>query len=86
MKLRLNWRLVFVLVILAGFATREVALELRPSFLRPDLHLFAYVGNSADGTLTVIDLVKLAPFATIRGWAGAQRRPRTSHAQGNLGA
>ena len=47
MKLRLNWRLVFVLVILAGFATREVALELRPSFLRPDLHLFAYVGNSA---------------------------------------
>ena len=65
MKLRLNWRLVFLLVILAGFATREVALELRPSFLRPDLHLFAYVGNTADGTLTLIDLVKLAPFITI---------------------
>ena len=78
MKLRLNWRLVFVLVILAGFATREVALELRPSFLRPDLHLFAYVGNSADGTLTVIDLVKLAPFATIAvgpGPSGVREHP-----------
>ena len=31
-------------------AIREVALELRPSFLRPELHLFAYVGNTADGT------------------------------------
>ena len=78
MKLRLNWRLVFVLVILAGFATREVALELRPSFLRPDLHLFAYVSNSADGTLTVIDLVKLAPFATIAvgpGPSGVREHP-----------
>src|SRR5271154_584483 len=65
MKHRLNWRLVFLLLILAGFATREVALELRPSFLRPGLHLFAYVGNTADGTLTAIDLIKLAPFATI---------------------
>ena len=67
MKLRLNWRLVFVLVILAGFATREVALELRPSFLRPDLHLFAYVGNSADGTLTVTtkDYMTLAPIDTF---------------------
>ena len=78
MKLRLNWRLVFVLVILAGFATREVALELRPSFLRPDLHLFAYVSNSADGTLTVIDLVKLAPFATVPvgpGPSGVREHP-----------
>ena len=78
MKLRLNWRLVFVLVILAGFATREVALELRPSFLRPDLHLFAYVGNSDEGTLTVIDLVKLAPFATIAvgpGPSGVREHP-----------
>ena len=78
MKLRLNWRLVFVLVILAGFATREVALELRPSFLRPDLHLFAYVSNSADGTLTVIDLVKLAPFATLPvgpGPSGVREHP-----------
>src|SRR6202040_24482 len=65
MKIRLNWRLIFLLVILAGFATREVALELRPSFLRPDLHLFAYVGNTADGTVSAIDLVKLSPVATI---------------------
>src|ERR1700740_2907271 len=78
MKLRLNWRLVFSLVILAGFATREGALELRPSFLRPDLHLFAYVGNTADGTLTIIDLVKLAPFITIPvgpGPSGVREHP-----------
>ncbi|MGA9144896.1 MAG: hypothetical protein WB007_14155, partial [Candidatus Acidiferrales bacterium] len=78
MKIRLNWRLVFLLVILAGFATREVALELRPSFLRPDLHLFAYVGNTADGTLTIIDLVKLAPLTTIPvgpGPSGVREHP-----------
>jgi YVTN family beta-propeller protein len=45
-------------------------MELRPSFLRPDLHLFAYVGNTADGTLTVVDLVKLSPIATIPVGAG----------------
>ena len=65
MKLRLNYRLVILLVFLAVLAFREVALELRPSFLRPGLHLCAYVDNTADGTVTAIDLVKLAPVATI---------------------
>ena len=62
---RLNYRLLVLIVLLGGLAVREVAMELRPSFLRPDLHLFAYVGNTADGTLTVIDLVKLSAIATV---------------------
>ncbi len=65
MKIRPNYRLLFLLVLLGGFAVSEVALELRPSLLRPGLHLFAYVGNTGDGTVTVIDLVKLSPVATI---------------------
>src|SRR5580692_8499237 len=65
LKLRFNYRLAFLLVILAALAIREVALELRPSFLRPGLHLYAYVGNTGDGTVTAVDLVKLAPVATI---------------------
>ena len=51
MKIRLNYRLAFLLLLLLGLGIREVALELRPSFLRPGLHLFAYVGNTGDGTL-----------------------------------
>jgi YVTN family beta-propeller protein len=65
MKLRLNYRLVLVITVLGILAVGEVAREIRPSFLRPGLHLFAYVGNTADGTLSAIDLVKLSPAATI---------------------
>ncbi len=65
MKFRVNYRLVILLILLVGLAAREVALELRPSFLRPGLHLFAYVGNTGDGTVTAVDLVKLSPAATI---------------------
>src|ERR1700732_4162212 len=78
MRRRLNKRLIFVLVILAGLAAREVALELRPAFLRPGLHLMAYVGNPADGTLTVVDLVKLSPVATVsvgEGPSGLRAHP-----------
>ena len=60
-----HWRMIFLLVLLGALGTREVALELRPSFLRPGLHLFAYVDNTADGTVSAIDLVSLAPVATI---------------------
>jgi YVTN family beta-propeller protein len=70
LNFHLNYRLVFLLVVLVLLAAREVALELRPAFLRPGLHLFAYVGNTGDGTLTTIDLIKLAPVATIAVGAG----------------
>src|SRR5579863_697059 len=58
------------MILLLGLAAREVAVELRPSFLRPGLHLFAYVGNTGDGTVTAVDLVKLSPAATIVVGAG----------------
>src|SRR5215469_9509569 len=62
---RLNYRLIVALALLIGFGIYEVTAELRPSFLRPGLHLFAYVANTGDGTLSVIDLVKLTPISTI---------------------
>src|SRR6202142_1335006 len=65
MKIWSNWRILFLLLLLAALGIREVALELRPSFLRPGLHLFAYVDNTADGTVTAVDLVRLASVATI---------------------
>lgn len=65
MKQRVNYRLVFLLVILVVLAIHEVAVELRPSFLRPGLHLLAYVGNTADGTVSVLDLIKLSSLTTV---------------------
>src|ERR1700733_14815004 len=65
-----HWRMIFLVLLLGGLAIREVAYELRPSFLRPGLHLFAYVGNTADGTVTAVDLVKLTSAATISVGAG----------------
>src|SRR5580692_7834338 len=62
---RLNYRLVFILIVLIALGAREIILEQLPSFLRPGLHMFAYVGNTGDGTVSVIDLVKLAPVSTI---------------------
>ena len=86
MKLRLNWRLVFVLVILAGFATREVALELRPVIPAARSASFR-VRWQLRGRHAHSDRSRQTrAIRNDRGWAGAQRRPRTSHAQGNLGA
>ena len=65
MKRGWNRRLIFLLLLLGALAVREILLERGPTFLRPDLHLFAYVGNTVDGTVSAIDLVKLAAVATI---------------------
>ncbi len=59
-----NHRFWFLVVVLLVSATTELALEHRPSVLRPDLRLCAYVA-SADGNVTVIDLPRLAAVATI---------------------
>jgi YVTN family beta-propeller protein len=51
--------------------------EHRPSFLRPDLHLSAYV-TTADGNVTVVDLVKLKAVARIAvgpGLSGMREHP-----------
>jgi len=60
-----NLRLVFVLLVLVAGAARQIAQEHRPSVLRPGLRLHAYVANTGDGTLTVVDLVGLAAVATV---------------------
>ena len=61
----LNFRLIFIAAVLIGLAAREVALEQRPSFLRPGLKLCAYVANVGDGTVSVVDLVTLSVRATV---------------------
>src|SRR5215468_9089789 len=53
-----NFRVYFLLVVLAVFSLVIFLREHRPSFLRPDLHLNAYVSTS-DGFLTVVDLASL---------------------------
>jgi len=62
---RLNFRLIFLLLLLAASTARQVARENRPSFLRPGLRMYAYVANAGDGSVTVVNLVRLSPIATI---------------------
>jgi YVTN family beta-propeller protein len=66
----LNFRLIFIAVALIALVAREIALEQRPSFLRPGLKLCAYVANVGDGTVSVVDLVSLAVRATVSVGAG----------------
>ena len=53
-----NFRVYFLLAALLPFSIVILLREHRPSFLRPDLHLNAYVATS-DGSLTVVDLASL---------------------------
>jgi len=64
-RLAPNIRLIVIAALLIGLAAREIALEQRPSFLRPGLKLCAYVGNAGDGTVSVVDLVGLSVRATV---------------------
>jgi YVTN family beta-propeller protein len=59
-----NFRAYFLLVVLSISGLIVLLREHRPSFLRPDLHLSAYV-TTADGNVTVVDLVKLKAIARI---------------------
>ena len=65
MSRRLNYRLLFVLLLIVVAATVEIIRERRPSFLRPDLRLYAFIGNAGDGTVSVVDLVRLKEIGTI---------------------
>src|SRR5260370_26832467 len=66
--------------LLAGLAISGLVVLLRehsPSFLRPDLHLCAYV-TPEDGNVTVVDLVKLKAVARIAvgpGLSGMREHP-----------
>src|SRR6266571_6643461 len=59
-----NFRVYFLTVVLGIGGLIVLLREHRPSFLRPDLHLCAYV-TTADGSVTVVDLVKLKAVARI---------------------
>jgi len=72
-----NFRVYFASVLLAISALIVLLREHRPSFLRPDLHLCAYVTTS-DGSVTVVDLVKLKAVAHIPlgpGLSGMREHP-----------
>ncbi len=64
-----NFRAYFLIVVLGISGLIVLLREHRPSFLRPDLHLCAYV-TTADGNVTVVDLVKLKATARIPVGAG----------------
>jgi len=72
-----NFRVYFLLAALAIAGLVVLLREHRPSFLRPDLHLSAYV-TTADGNVTVVDLVKLRAVGRIAvgpGLSGMREHP-----------
>ena len=72
-----NLRAYFLLAALGITGLVVLLREHRPSFLRPDLHLSAYV-STADGNLTVVDLVKLKAVGRITvgpGLSGMREHP-----------
>jgi len=64
-----NFRVYFLLAVLLLFSIVILLREHRPSFLRPDLHLNAYVSTS-DGSLTVVDLASLRVINKIPAGPG----------------
>jgi len=79
-----NFRLYFLLAVLSLAALIELLREHRPSFLRPDLHLCAYV-TIADGSVTVVDLVKLKAISRIPvgpGLSGMRGHPKRAEIWG----
>ena len=72
-----NFRVYFLLGALAFAGIVVLLREHRPSFLRPDLHLSAFI-STADGNVTVVDLVKLKAVARIPvgpGLSGMREHP-----------
>ena len=72
-----NLRAYFLLAALGIGGLVLLLREHRPSFLRPDLHLLAYV-STADGNVTVVDLVRLKAVGRIAvgpGLSGMREHP-----------
>jgi YVTN family beta-propeller protein len=61
----LNPRLLVAVALVFALAVWVLAREQRPSLLRPDLRLHAYVANTGNGTLSIVDLPSLAVINTI---------------------
>src|SRR2546425_12720387 len=72
-----NFRVYFLLGALVITGIVVLMREHRPSFLRPGLRLYAYV-TTADGNVTVVDLVKLKAFSRLYagpGLSGMREHP-----------
>src|SRR2546430_8467847 len=72
-----NFRAYFLLAALGIGGLVLLLREHRPSFLRPELHLLAYV-STADGNVTVVDLVRLKTVGRIAvgpGLSGMREHP-----------
>src|SRR6516164_6100756 len=83
MLFRLNFRLIFIALLLAVLAGMQIAREDRPAVLATGQRLHAYVANSGDGTITVLDLAGLSAVATVNvGRAPSNLRPLKLGAQG----
>ena len=65
MLAKLNGRLLVAAVLVAGLGAWVLAREQRPSLLRPDLRLHAYVANTGNGTLSIVDLPALEVVNTV---------------------
>ena len=65
MPRRRNYRLLVTAILIVALAAIQIARERRPSFLRPGLRLYAFVANAGDGTVSVIDLIRVSRIATI---------------------
>src|SRR5277367_2245204 len=79
-----NFRVYFLLGVLVIAGVVLLAREHRPSLLRPGLRLCAYV-SAGDGSVTVIDLVKLAAVARIsigQGLSGMREHPTRAEVWG----
>src|SRR5579883_1923575 len=62
---RINYRFIYLGVLLAALAGISIAREHRPSLIASNLRLRAYVANAGDGTVSVVDLVGLSTVGTI---------------------
>src|ERR1700680_323229 len=84
MKRPRNFRVFFLVGVLVITGVVLLLREHRPSFLRPGLRLCAYV-SAGDGSVTVIDLVKLAAVARIAigpGLSGMREHPTRAEVWG----
>lgn len=87
MNRHLNIRSTVLAAILCTFGIIVVAREHRPSFLRPGLRMNAYV-TTADGGVTVVDLVKLRAIAHLPigpGLSGMREHPTRAEIWGASG-
>src|SRR5260370_2177909 len=78
-----NFRAYFLLAALSLAGLIVLLREHRPSFLRPDLHLCAYV-TTAHGNVTGVVLVKLKATARIPIGAGLSGSPHPPHPPATL--